>query len=528
MSFFKKTPRLASPSTLLIEANSRLNLWIASFLAGALSALAFAPFDLFFPMVLSVSWFFVLLEKSLGLPRKKVFLLGLFYGIGYFLAGVYWISLSLLADFESFWWLLPFSISFFPLILGSFFGFFALTLAYVLKKYELAEYQKAVLFAGIWLIFELIRGYIFTGFPWNLAGYAIMFSDYAMQSASILGVYGLSFFVVLFALIPVLWKGPRVAAGVLIALFAANLVFGYLRLENAELEGLGKKVRLVQANIKQNLKWVAGEKYDNFEKHLNISKSQGHENVDGFIWSETSIPYPIGFNKWIDLEVEKIISEKGQFLISGALKVKLKNGNVDKAFNSVYFFTKNEMKSYDKHHLVPFGEYVPLQKYLPFVQKITNGSEGFSSGDGPKTLDFEGMKISPLICYEVIFPYNVVESDKRPDLFVNATNDAWFLTSSGPFQHLNMSKMRAVEYGISMARVANTGVTAYIDPYGRIVEKIALNETGYVDVELVKSIKPTFLSHFKYFVLLYILALVVLIFTTLKKPKKNDKTTRKF
>ena len=520
---------------MIVMTKINMNIFLQAFIAGTLSALAFAPFDLFLPMVISVSWFYILLEESAKLPRKKVFLLGLAYGAGYFLAGNYWISISLLIDAARFGWLLPFSVTLFSVGLGLFFGFFAVAVNYLFNRYKFETSRKVLLFAMIWLGFELVRGYIFTGFPWNLAGYAMMFSDISMQSASIFGVYGLSFFTVIFCLIPVLYfygkRQDRIFSYFLLLLFAGNLVFGFLRLENASLELMGKKIRLVQGNIKQSMKWDRDEKYSNFTKHLKISKSTDHEKVDGFIWSETSIPYPFGFNETVDLAVKKLVTDNDQFLISGALRIELDkfSGRVSKAFNSVYLFDKENIKHYDKHHLVPFGEYIPLQKYLPFVEKITGGGEGFASGSGPKTIEIDGIKVSPLICYEVIFPYNVVENGKRPDLFVNTTNDAWFLTSSGPYQHLNISKMRAVEYGISMARVANTGVSAYIDPFGRIVDQIALNKAGSIDVEIIRPIKSTILSHYKYSMLLYILlALIVLekMFTTLIKPKKNEKLTK--
>ena len=508
-----------------------LDIFLQVFLAGILAAFAFAPFDLFFPLVISISWFYYLFNKSLDFSKKKIFLLGLFYGVGYFLAGVYWVSISLLVDISQFWWLLPFSITLFPLVLGLFFAFLSLVSHFIFKKFKLEEYQKVLLFSGFWLIFELIRGYIFTGFPWNLAGYSMMFNDYAMQSASIFGVYGLSFFAVLFCLIPILYlvdkKQERVVANILFVLFVVNLASGIVRLETAKPEYMGKKVRLVQGNVEQNLKWDSQEKYKNFVKHFDISESKGFENIDGFIWSETSISYPIGFYNEIDGKIKNFVDKNDQFLISGALKLNLDiySGKVSKAFNSVFIFSKDGLKSYNKHHLVPFGEYIPLQKYLPFVKKITNGSDGFASGEGPKTLEVAGIKISPLICYEVIFPYNVVDSGDRPELFVNVTNDAWFGVSSGPYQHLNMSRMRAVEYGISMARAANTGVSAYIDPYGRIIEKIALNETGFIDVELIRPTNPTILSHFKFFMLLFILSVMAMLerlYTIIIKNPKNE------
>ncbi len=509
-----------------------LNVNLQSFIAGAICCFSFAPFDLFFPAIFSICWLYYLIDNS-NLSNKKSFILGLCFGAGYFLTGNYWISISLLTDIGKFWWLLPFSVTLIPLGLGLFFAIFAAIFNYVNQKLSLYRYQKILLFAFLWLFIEIVRGYIFTGFPWNLIGYSMMFSDYAMQSASIIGVYGLSLFAVLFCLIPVVYNGNKediVFGHILLIAFIVNLIFGFMRLEiDAKTESLNKTVRLVQGNIKQNMKWDKDEKMRNFKKHITMSQLGNIDKIDGFIWSETSIPYPIGFNYEVDSEVKKLVTKNNQFLISGALRVSFHNFYSNRAtniFNSIFMFWDRDHKYYDKHHLVPFGEYIPLQKFLPFVKKITHGGDGFSEGLGPKTIKIPGIKISPLVCYEVIFPYNVVEQGTRPDLFVNVTNDAWFLTSSGPFQHLNMSRMRAVEYGISMARVANTGVSAYIDPYGRIVDEISLNEEGYLDVDLIRPLESTFLSLFKYYMLLFILlAMAVLerLYTTTIKSPKNEK-----
>lgn len=517
------------------SAFSKLNIFLQSFLAGLLIALAFAPFDLFFPAIISISWFYLLLHDRILAKSniKKIFLLGLSYGAGYFLAANYWISISLLVDIKKFWFLLPFSITLFPLCLGSFFGLVAVVVKIVFDKFKPhQQYQKVLIFSLIWLFFELLRGYVFTGFPWNLIGYAMMFSNYAMQSASIFGVYGLSLLTVIFCLIPILYfsnKSDRYVAHFLLAIFVANIAFGIIRLESSQNQLMSKKARIVQANIEQNLKWDRNLKFNNFMRHIEISQKESLDNTDLLIWPETALPFPVGFNPQMDREVRSLMNDNHFALASGGLRLVYDyfTQKIDDVYNSIFIFTKDESYSYDKHHLVPFGEYVPLQKYLPFVQKITNGSDGFASGVGARTVNIDNpeLKISPLVCYEVIFPYNIVEEGTRPDLLLNLTNDAWFQTSSGPFQHLNMSRMRSVEYGIAMARAANTGVSAYIDPYGRIQQKIALNKEGFIDFQLIKPLKATFLSQFKYFMLLLLIISIVAMertYTTIKNTKNNE------
>ena len=172
------------------------------------------------------------------------------------------------------------------------------------------------------------------------------------------------------------------------------------------------------------------------------------------------------------------------------------------------------MDFYDKHHLVPFGEYVPLQKFLPFIEKITQGGVGFSNGDGAKTIVANNLKFSPLICYEAIFFNEIIDKNNRPDLLVNLTNDAWFGFSTGPFQHFDMARMRAIEHGISLARVANTGISAMVDPFGRVVKKINLNDEGAIDVASIEALPPTIYEKYDQLplILLTLLTLIFLFF----------------
>ena len=206
----------------------------------------------------------------------------------------------------------------------------------------------------------------------------------------------------------------------------------------------------------------------------------------------------------------------GGILITGGLRLKmLQSGDVDVVWNSVFAIgNEGVIDSYDKHHLVPFGEYVPLQKYLPFVQKITDGAIGFSQGDALKTIHGKLFSFSPLLCYEVIFPDKIIDQNDRPDLLVNLTNDAWFGNSSGPYQHFDMAKMRAVEYGIPLARVANTGITAFFDPWSRVINKINLNQDGVIDVKLTKNLEPTIYGRYGFAPLFLLVSLLLILLAT--------------
>ena len=519
------------------------NKYFLAICSGAFCALAFSPFHFFLAAIISISVFYFLVEKKSS-SVKQAAITGFCYGFGYFLAGVYWISISLLVDAEKFAWLIPFALTLIPSVLALYFSALAASYKKLNHKFHFTQnYQKILVFAILWLVFEVLRSILFTGFPWNLIGYTLMFDDVTIQAASIFGIYGLSFFVTLFCLTPILLLKPfnhnkisarndKIFAIILLIMFVGNFIFGYYRLQNTKIAEQGQiKLRLVQGNIKQDLKWNPGQKYRNFIKHVELTNAADKENIAAVIWSETAVPYAIDDNADLLRELQKAVPQNG-VLITGALRVEYEDAPqqamqpsaersriIKNVWNSVFTLNKNGVANhYDKHHLVPFGEYIPFAKYLPFIEKITGGAEGFGEGDGPQTLVASGFTFSPLICYEVIFADKIINKKNRPDLLVNVTNDAWFGVSSGPFQHFDMSKMRAVEYGIPLARVANTGISAFIDPLGRIKDSLDLNQEGFVDVNLVNKLDETIFSRFNYLPLLVVvLAITGFLLTSVRK-----------
>jgi apolipoprotein N-acyltransferase len=470
------------------------NKLLAIFL-GAICSLAFAPFHFFPAAIISLSGLYFLLEKS---DEKKAFWLGFYYGFGYFLSGVYWIAISLLVDAEKFAWLIPFALTLIPSALALYLALFALAYKFLIKKFSLTEnYQKILIFSLCWLFGEILRSTLFTGFPWNLLGYIWMFDVHFAQLANVFGIYGLTIFAALTCLFPVLFigkqsKSDKIFAAILAIFFTSNFLYGYFHIDDKKLIHSEMKLRLVQANIKQEMKWDPAQKYQNFLRQIELTNSQKLNGIEAVIWSETSLPYLVDSNPEL-LERLKLATPPQGMLITGGLRIEEGSGNV---WNSVFAIDQNGVfNSYDKHHLVPFGEYLPGQKYwekyLPFIKKITDGAVGFSEGDGPKTIATQGFSFSPLLCYEVIFSGQITDKNSRPDLLVNLTNDAWFGNSSGPYQHFDMARMRAIEQGISLARVANTGISALIDPFGRVVKRINLNQSGIADVNLIKNLAPT-------------------------------------
>jgi apolipoprotein N-acyltransferase len=252
-------------------------------------------------------------------------------------------------------------------------------------------------------------------------------------------------------------------------------------------------------------------------RHIILSNSPENKNLKAVIWSETAVPYVINENQNL-LDLLKQAIPHDATLITGGLRIEYTTSlmEIKDVWNDVFAVSHDGIVgNYDKHHLVPFGEYVPFAKFVPFLRNIAGGV-GFAEGDGPKTIPTAHFSFSPLVCYEVIFPGEIIDKNNRPDLLVNVTNDAWFGTSSGPYQHFDAAKMRAVEYGISMARAANTGISAYIDPLGNVKNKISLNKEGFIDVKFIEKISPTIFSRFSYWpltlVLLGLVAFLIFIY----------------
>ncbi|MBM5783019.1 MAG: apolipoprotein N-acyltransferase [Pelagibacterales bacterium] len=503
----------------MLEEKSKNKFFLSAF-AGAVCNLAFAPFHWFFPILISIPIFYFLI--SVAKNRKETFWFGWFYGFGYFVAGIYWISISLLVDAKQFAWLIPFAATLIPAVLAIYFALFALSYKFLVDRFFVKQvYEKVLLFSSLWILFEILRSFLFTGFPWNLIGYIWCFNDNFLQISAIFGIWGLSLIAVLVGLIPVLFISykngefvfnnhlyDKIFGTIIIFILASSFFYGLYRIDSSKLVvDSSKKLRLVQGNIKQSAKWNLEEKYRNFFKHIRLTNSKDLREVKAVIWSETAVPYAIDNNSELLNKLKLAVPEEG-ILITGALRLGYSSlGEVDEVWNSVFNIgDSGVLDYYDKHHLVPFGEYVPLQKYLPFISKITDGAMGFSEGEGVKTLKNNVFSFSPLLCYEVIFSDKIIDKNNRPDLLVNLTNDAWFGRSSGPYQHLDMAKVRSVEYGISLARVANTGITAFFNPLGQLVDKIELNDEGVIDVDFVNNIEPTVYSKFGFYPLFILLS----------------------
>jgi len=482
-----------------------------AFIAGVMAALAMAPVYAL-PLLTAGFSIFILLIDGAGVGpagrrrRLRAFAAGWFFGFGFFLAGTYWMAFSFFVQADEFAWMAPFAMAGLPAFLALFSG----AAAALCAQFWRPGWRRVFLFAAIWSVFEFLRGHVLTGLPWNLAGQALAGSALTAQAAAWGGAYGLSLVTALLAGAPAAGLGgeraaPGVFGGVfggaaaMAAGFAVLLAAGALRLAAPEPAPDGEAyVRIVQPNIPQREKIDPGLWGRNFTRNLDLSEGPAPPDARLFVvWPENAAP--------LLAEAPTALTALGQtlpdnaVLIAGAVRRAPDAGGVMRYYNSVLVLPdtpagRRPVAYYDKHHLVPFGEYLPFYGFLRAVglaQLAPYGDSGFTAGPGPAVLNAGGPSFSPMICYEAIFPRASYPRGRRPDWLVTVTNDAWFGDTSGPRQHLDMARLRAIEAGLPMARAANTGISALIDAKGRVLERVPLYESGKIEAALPSSLPLT-------------------------------------
>lgn len=457
-----------------------------AFTLGVCATAALPPFFLF-PMLIPAFAGLLWLVANAPSGRRAAWD-GWWWGLGHFTTGLYWFCIALLTDPEKFAWLIPFTL----IGLNGLFALFPAFATFIFYRLRTRGLMVPLMFAVIWTLVEYLRGHILTGFPWNLAGYAFAITDASAQGAAYIGAYGLTFVAVLAACAPALWRAPRGRAFTLACWFGIGLMTagGAWRLSHAQVDFVeGVKLRLVQANIAQHHKWDPARQMQAIDTYIRLSRAPGYNDITHIIWPETAVPFVLDSGSPLLPLLRNVAPPQGA-LLTGTLRSE-GEGEDWQIWNSMIAITRGQgiATSYDKHHLVPFGEFVPLRGLLP-VEKITPGQKDFSRGPGPATLTLPGAPpVSPLICYEVIFPGEVIARSAPPEWMLNITNDAWFGNSTGPYQHFHMARMRAIEEGIPLVRAANTGISAVIDSYGRTVAVLPLGVQGYLDSPLPRVIR---------------------------------------
>jgi apolipoprotein N-acyltransferase len=488
-----------------------------AFAAGSLSVLAMAPFFAWPVLWITLPVLVWVVDGAVAeggtgwRPSLKAAEVGWWFGFGYFLFGLFWIGEAFLVEAEVFAFLLPVAVTLLPAGLALFFAA-ATGLASRLWK---PGWSRVLALALALSATEWLRGHILTGFPWNVLGYALTYPLPLMQSAAVLGIYGLTLCaVVIFAMPPVLWAeaaaGPagrtarRSALAVAVLPLVLVAIAGQVRLAMAGTDMVpGVKIRIVQPSVLQREKWRPEHQARIFRDHLDLSMADPDGSTGGIthvVWPEAAMPF-LPLDSPVALKAIGEMLPPGMFLITGALRAEpLPPGSprTRRIFNSLLVFGEGGSLTahYDKIHLVPFGEYLPFQGVLEAIglQQLVRMRGGFEAGARPRpVLQVPGLPpLGPLICYEVIFPRAVLQGTERPGLLVNLTNDGWFGNTTGPRQHFHQGRVRAVEEGLPLIRAANNGISAGVDPYGRILARLDMNVRAAVDVPLPVALAPPF------------------------------------
>jgi apolipoprotein N-acyltransferase len=296
-----------------------------------------------------------------------------------------------------------------------------------------------------------------------------------------------------------------------LVIMSSCIMYGYLRLQAHKTEYSDIKIRIVQPSIPQIDKWDNGIFWENMAKQIELSKREGVTDI--IVWSEAALIVPYHYTPIFD-SIMSVFTQKNQVLLSGGVSDNNKQGNEYEIYSSLIALGGDSKLLFDYHkaHLVPFGEYMPLKPYIP-LKKLTHGILDYTQGTREVlTLSKYNLRIQPLICYEAIFFDEVRISNQDADIIVNVTNDAWYGTSSGPYQHMQISRIRAVENGLPLIRSANNGISAIVDPLGRVLNKLELNEVNIIDSYLpLKLSKPTIYAKYGHLPIIGLLVIVLML-----------------
>jgi apolipoprotein N-acyltransferase len=440
------------------------------------------------------------------------------WGTGHFAVGSYWIIDAFFVPPADFAVLGP------PMVLGlaALLGFFPAMAAWAAKKLAVrwpflaVGWRRLIVLAIGWTVAEWLRGHLFTGFPWNPLGHVWAFATPLLQGAAVVGVYGLG--TVSFLVLAAPAAGWR-AAGLALLLVVLMGAGGQLTMSAVNENAAAPLLRIVQPNVAQAEKWRPENTERELRKLLDLSRRDGLDKFAAVIWPETAVPFVVQPGSDV-LQVLGEAAPRGGYLLAGAARAETRVQ--DGVWNSLLAIDRagTIVAHYDKVHLVPFGEYIPFHKEIaPLTGLIGRGS--FEVGPDFVTLSLPGLPpFSPLICYEAVFPGDVTGPGERPQWLLNVTNDAWFGVSSGPYQHLTSARLRTVEEGLPMIRAANTGVSAVIDAYGRVLASLGMERAGVIDHALPPARAATPYSRWHDWMLLLLVCALVLPAATIR-PKKN-------
>jgi len=484
---------------------------------GSLSAFGFAPTSAIWLLFIVFPLFIYILNEAK--TKKGFFATGFVFGFMQGAVSLFWVTNALLLDAQNLWFLIPAVPVGFGLFFGLFWGLSTLFCYFAPKGF-----YRILALATSLCFFEWVRSWFLTGFPWNLLGSVWVAFLPILQSASVWGVYGLSFFSVLWFSAPSLIVPQRKFFYALLFSFVLAAGLGFFRLETDKGATVwGIQLRLVQPAIPQTLKWSKEAAEENFEKHIRLSRKEGREKVTHVIWSEAASPFLLDVDEQARAMTIRAVPQGGT-LITGSLRRATPEAPDQLANSALVINDVGEIKTYyDKSHLVPFGEYVPLRGFLPFDKVVPIASD-LKAGKSVETRPIPNApKAGLLVCYEVIFPAQVVNPQYRPLWLINLTNDGWYGMSAGPYQHLAAAQLRAVEEGLPLVRVAGSGISAVISPFGQIKASIPLGQEGVLDAPLPRALEPTLYGRLHNTIVFALLGLCgIFLFFVWKNSKKSE------
>ncbi len=493
-------------------------------LCGGLSTLAHAPFFMWPILFVTFPVLFWSIEGA-GDNRgasalRRAAVSGLVFAFGYFFTGLYWIGEAFLVEADIFAWMLPFAITLLPLMMALYWALAAaltrwtwIALGLTSQRGPAGALRRALIFAVMFSSFEWVRGHAFTGFPWHNPGLVLTAPLELMQAAALVGMYGLAPFAFLVTMTPAVvlaasradMRGLAQVAIVVVAVLPLAAAYGYgaWRLaEPAPPDVAGVALRIVQPSVPQREKWRADKQAEFFQRHLELSRKSPDGRIDDLagithvVWPEAAMPFgPLHNQQALDAIAELL--PDGVHLIAGVLRRGDQRVQPGAVHNSLVALdtTGKLVALYDKTHLVPFGEYLPFPSVLEAIglQNLVRQRGGFAAGPTPKPpFSVPGLPpMAAVICYEAIFPGEIAPTGGRTGAIVIATNDGWFGRSIGPAQHFHQARVRAVEQGLPVIRAANNGISAMIDPAGRVRSKLDLDVVGTLDTPLPGARPPT-------------------------------------
>jgi apolipoprotein N-acyltransferase len=492
---------------------------LIAFAAGAAGALAMPPFGVLPALAVALTVAVWLIDGAASGGRfgaastlVSAGIAGWWWGFGYFVASLWWLGSAFLVEADRFAWALPFGVLGLPAVLATF-----PALGFTLSRALWSPGPRRLFALAFGLaVTEWLRGTLFTGFPWNTIGMALGQNLWLMQAASVIGLYGLTVMTILICAAPAVlgtgeggrrrWLAPGLAALTLVLLAA----FGAWRVPQAAAPTVaGIKLRIMQPNLAQDAKFRPEARDEIMRRYLSISDratsptSSGVADATHLIWPESAFPFLLHRDAKALGQIAGLLPP-GTTLITGAARAEEPSAGGERLrfYNSIQVVSDEGaiIASYDKAHLVPFGEYFPhaLDATLRGVglRQFVHVPGGFEAGESRRPLAVPGLPpVAPTICYEAIFPGAIVLAGSRPGLILNVTNDAWFGITPGPHQHYAQARLRAVEEGLPLVRAANNGISAVIDPYGRALGVLPLGVDGVLDAGLPTAIWPTSFSN---------------------------------